>query len=529
MENYPCLSFRKMNLRDVYTFKNWGRHKSPLFLEYNFIEESEEDIIEWFKWKTRRPFSEYFVIEMDKKIIGYLSLKNINTILKKAELGVVLDPDYINRGIGKRILRLFLNYLKKRQFRKIILFAADYNKRAIKVYKELGFKEKNKFLMKFPNGNYNEKIPDFYENRSSFKVILNRTFNYAIRMDLDLERDWWNMFLLEKNKYDLGETSIENIFINDFMPAANGEFVKVYLLGYKFAKENRSDISDENIADYLGILESDVRRAWDYWKKMGIVEIEDGKVKFVNLKELYIKNVYNLKEEEKKKDRGYSDIVANPTYANLLTRAEFLMREPIAPMKKIDIINWITAYNMPADLIEEAFFYTTEIKGIYNISYVEKVVRNWSRDNIRTMEDVEKSYIEHDVKYYRYKKIMRYIGIDKKFSQVDFNIINSWFDEFNFSKDLVFEACKRTSKISKPNVNYVDAILMKWKDLNITSVEEIEEKDQKKKKRKPTAFHNFKQITDNYSEDDLFDVAMRKQREGFKKLGVDYGTDSEDK
>ena len=112
------------------------------------------------------------------------------------------------------------------------------------------------------------------------------------------------MFLLEKNKYDLGETSIENIFINDFMPAANGEFVKVYLLGYKFAKENRSDINDENIADYLGILESDVRRAWDYWKKMGIVEIEDGKVKFVNLKELYIKNVYNLKEEEKKKDRG---------------------------------------------------------------------------------------------------------------------------------------------------------------------------------------------------------------------------------
>ena len=47
------------------------------------------------------------------------------------------------------------------------------------------------------------------------------------------------MFLLENNKYDLGETSIENIFINDFMPGANGEFVKVYLLGYKFAKENR--------------------------------------------------------------------------------------------------------------------------------------------------------------------------------------------------------------------------------------------------------------------------------------------------
>ena len=168
---------------------------------------------------------------------------------------------------------------------------------------------------------------------------------------------------------------------------------------------------------------------------MGIIEIEDEKIKFVNLRELYINNVYNLKEE-KKEDRGYSKIVENPTYANLLTRVEFLMREPIAPMKKIDIINWITSYNMPADLIEEAFFYTTEIKA------------------------------------------------------------------------------------------YVDAILMRWKDLNINSVEEIEEKDQKKK---PTAFHNFKQITDKYSEEELNDVAMRKQKEGFKKLGVDYGTYHKDK
>ena len=118
MENYPDLSFRKMNLRDVFTFRNWGRHESPLFLEYNFIEESEEDIIEWFKWKTRRPLSEYFVIESDGKIIGYLSLKNINKILKKAELGIVLDPNYIEQGIGKRILELFLTYLKERASRK---------------------------------------------------------------------------------------------------------------------------------------------------------------------------------------------------------------------------------------------------------------------------------------------------------------------------------------------------------------------------------------------------------------------------
>lgn len=39
MENFSELSFRKMKLEDVFTFRNWGRHDSKLFLEYNFLEE----------------------------------------------------------------------------------------------------------------------------------------------------------------------------------------------------------------------------------------------------------------------------------------------------------------------------------------------------------------------------------------------------------------------------------------------------------------------------------------------------------
>lgn len=190
MENFSALTFRKMTLEDVFTFRNWGRHDSILFLEYNFLEEREKDIEDWYRWKTNKAFSEYYVVLLEEKIIGYLSLKNISKFLKRGVLGVVLDPNYINRGIGKKILKIFLDDLKKRGFRKIILFAATYNERAIKVYESLGFKEKNKFLMRFTNGNYDENNPDFKEHSESFKIIFNRTYNYAIKMELDLERDW---------------------------------------------------------------------------------------------------------------------------------------------------------------------------------------------------------------------------------------------------------------------------------------------------------------------------------------------------
>ena len=43
------------------------------------------------------------------------------------------------------------------------------------------------------------------------------------------------MFFKEVNEIDLGQTTIDNIFIDIFMPMANGLYVNVYLLGYRYA------------------------------------------------------------------------------------------------------------------------------------------------------------------------------------------------------------------------------------------------------------------------------------------------------
>lgn len=343
-------------------------------------------------------------------------------------------------------------------------------------------------------------------------------------------------YKLEQLHFDLGETSIENIFLNDFMPPADGNFVKVYLLGYKFAKDSsgKKAFSNEIIADVLGIIESDVLRAWQYWEKQGIIRFHDDNgtqtIEFLNLKQLYINNVYT-KNPLPKVNHEFDQIVENPKIANLLTRAEFLIRKPISSPQKRDIAKWIEIYNMPADLIEEAFFYSTEVKQIFSIKYVEGIVRNWADRNIRTMEEIEQSYLEHDEKYYRYHKILNQIGFGKKvFTKVDFDLINSWFEEMNFSMDMVMEACKRTSNISKPSLSYVDGVLRKWKQREITTLAEIAEKDQKPRaSRGPkTKFHNFRQITQNYSEEELEEVARRKRAEAFEKLGVNHGSISKD-
>ena len=109
-------------------------------------------------------------------------------------------------------------------------------------------------------------------------------------------------FIKGSTSIDLGDTPVENIFIDIFMPMANGTFVQVYLLGYKYALNREPNMSVDNmsIARHLNIPLSDVLAAWDFWESKNIIikhESEDGdennySVEFVNLKQLYIDNNY---------------------------------------------------------------------------------------------------------------------------------------------------------------------------------------------------------------------------------------------
>ena len=58
------------------------------------------------------------------------------------------------------------------------------------------------------------------------------------------------------------------------MPMANGAYVKVYLLGYRYVVSGLSsdNINNQTIAKNLNIPLSDVLDAWDFWEKKNIIK-----------------------------------------------------------------------------------------------------------------------------------------------------------------------------------------------------------------------------------------------------------------
>lgn len=334
-------------------------------------------------------------------------------------------------------------------------------------------------------------------------------------------------FKLKKLNMELGDTPIENIFINDYMPGADGNFVKVYLMGYKLAKDTGGlkNYEFNLLADLLGLIESDVMRAWDYWEKIGIIKKEyeqdnSYSIEFLNLKQLYIENIYSVPAQEPEEKKDQNSILDDAKIANLLSTADYYMRSPLSVANKQLVASWRDLYNMPVEIIEEAFWYSTEMKKKYSVKYVEAVVRNWSQNNIRTLEDIENSYREHDERYYRFMKIKDKIGISSKnYNEVDFNLVNSWFEKYNISMDLAMAACEKCINTNNPNLGYLNKILMNWQEKGITEVSQIAELDKKPTKVRKTKFHNFKQLSDKYSEDDLEEMARKKREAYFKNLG----------
>lgn len=351
-------------------------------------------------------------------------------------------------------------------------------------------------------------------------------------------------FILETTDMDLGDTPIENIFINDYMPMANGTYVKVYLLGYKYAHDRDGDISvnNETLAKNLDIPLGDVLRAWDFWEKLGIIEkikteTEDKlnyQIRFLNLKQLYIKNNIYLFQDEKEvklpKVSSEDLLKANRSKAinSMFNNIDDILKRQTVPVEKQRILSWINDYNMNPDVIEKACSYSVEKKGIRRLQYIEAIIRNWYDKGLTNMESLMEEFQNMDEAYYRQYKIMKSLGLHgRPIRDDEKRMIDTWFYEYKFTMDIILNACSR-DKNPTPSVNYVNGILKSWHTKGIKSLEDVDtmdikpekQKEDKRANRKPkptvTRFHNFQQRTDKYSEEELEKIA-RKKRDAYRQ------------
>lgn len=333
-------------------------------------------------------------------------------------------------------------------------------------------------------------------------------------------------FTTEKTEIDLRTTQIENIFIEDFMPVADGDFVKVYLYAFKH-KDSQSDfeLTNEILATNLGLHLADVEDAWTYWEEEGLIKKYikvDGTydIEFLSLRSYYIENMgpQKAQREQSQTDNLVSQMESDQIRA-MFNEVDYHMRRTTTPTEKMEILSWITSYNMGPEMIAMAFEYCTEKKKKISVNYVRAVVVSWYDKGLATIEEIEEEIKKSDEKYVRKNQVLRKLGLQyRAVSEPEIDLINSWYDQYNYAEDLIDQAIKRTANIQKPSINYVNSILTKWRKMGIKTSADIEEKDLKPKKNprpgNKNNFDNFQGQSKDYTEEELNQLAktIRKRR-----------------
>lgn len=266
------------------------------------------------------------------------------------------------------------------------------------------------------------------------------------------------------------DTQVENFFIAEYLPDADGLAIKVYLTALMYA--GRAEISNELIARQLGVDVEDVLQAWNYWENVGVIrkhylDITDRfhyTVEFLSLRE----RVYSMGGPRNPVDRQEPDSMQ--TIRDELD--EDGLREVFDTVQEITgrmlegrepekIVSWINDDGVEPALVCRVYRYCAD-RDKTGFSYINTVMENWIREDIRTLKEAEQHLSENDERYNRYRRVMKALGFSRNATEEEQRKIDSWFEELGFGMDKVLEACGRTSGISNPNINYVNSILTSW-------------------------------------------------------------------
>ena len=291
-------------------------------------------------------------------------------------------------------------------------------------------------------------------------------------------------------------TAIPNRFIDEYMTAANGEFVKIYLYLLRCMNSPDCSFSVSRTADKFNHTEKDIQRALRYWEKMHLLRLEYDEDKSIS--GIYFLDSSDAPGQEEKDDAvplkkadtnaafsagmGGNAACPKPVYTANDMKA-FRQKEEVQEMLFVperylgsqlsatdtqSLLYWYDGLAFSSDLIVYLLEYCIA-GGHRSLHYMEKVALNWKDAGISTVAQAKRTANTYSKLR---NAVMKSLGIHgRSLIPAEAAYIEKWNKDFGFGQDMITEACSRTIlAIHQPNFEYADRILANWRKQNICTL-----------------------------------------------------------
>ena len=360
-------------------------------------------------------------------------------------------------------------------------------------------------------------------------------------------------------------TVLSNIFIDQYMPGAGGEFVKVYIYLLRLLADPSASVCLPLLADRLNCTEGDISRALKYWSNEGLLILEidpSGELTGITLTEpspdtqMELTATVSVPQSALAATAPISQTVSaatvstpqpdtapsrsasaltparikelkeNEDVAQLIYICEQYLGKTLTPTDTRKILFFYDELKMSVDLIDFLIQYCVG-RGHKSMRYIETVAMAWSKEGITTVEMAKDSTSRYGRDYFT---ILKAMGITNR-NPVDSEIVmmDTWLKDYGFSMDMIQEACSRTiMQTGQPSFQYAHKILTGWFKKGALTPEAVHALDVQHQKRSqdnsrgrsqtpksPNRFNNFQQR--NYDFKELEKQLLERQNPYFQQ------------
>ena len=253
-------------------------------------------------------------------------------------------------------------------------------------------------------------------------------------------------------------TTVSDIFIDQYMPKANGEFVKVYLYLLRATGSGAGIATISEIADHFSNTEADIIRALNYWASEGILQVQtgaDGQIIGINLCSL---SVSGMQAAQSNIQSAVADNAAQNNLQN-------------------GVVNNATQNNLQNGVVNNA----AQNISTANIRMQDSVVEKLKNQATDKPAPSQKEYTLDEIKEFRKNPDISELFfiietyLKHTLSSTDTNMVLYWLDELHFSTDLVEYLVEYCITKGHSSLRYMNKVALGWADAGIKTVDQAKD------------------------------------------------------
>jgi len=156
MYTFKNIKMRSLEFTDL-EFLRSLRNDESTWMNLTYIGMiSSEKQREWYSDLVNSKNKKYFIVYDDSKRIGVIRMDEIDYINRSMRVGCDISPEHRGQGFGTETMKMVVDYcFNFLNMHRLWLCVLEYNKKAIKIYDNVGFKKEGKYKQAiFRKGKY---------------------------------------------------------------------------------------------------------------------------------------------------------------------------------------------------------------------------------------------------------------------------------------------------------------------------------------------------------------------------------------